>query len=183
MKEMPPPARTRAQLLTDLLVAAARAGDARAFEALVRLWHPRFLAHAARLLGDRDRAADAVQSAWVEIVRGLGSLADVCAFPAWALRIVSRRVAREIGGAVQTRRLAAALDALPAAAPARDTGDLGAAIARLPPLQRAALALHHVDGLSIAEVAIALDCPVGTVKTRLMHARAKLRAALEGDDA
>jgi RNA polymerase sigma-70 factor (ECF subfamily) len=36
--------------------------------------------------------------------------------------------------------------------------------------------------MSVAEVAVAVDAPAGTVKTRLMHARRKLRAALEGDD-
>jgi len=47
--------------------------------------------------------------------------------------------------------------------------------------QRAAVALFHFEEMSVAEVAVALDVPVGTVKTRLMHARRKLRAVLEGD--
>ena len=55
------------------------------------------------------------------------------------------------------------------------------ALAALPPDQRAAIALFHLEDLSIAETAIALNVPAGTVKTRLMHARRKLRAALEGD--
>jgi DNA-directed RNA polymerase specialized sigma24 family protein len=46
--------------------------------------------------------------------------------------------------------------------------------------QRAALALFHLDHLSVAEIAIALDVPPGTVKTRLMHARRKIRGQLEG---
>jgi RNA polymerase sigma-70 factor (ECF subfamily) len=59
---------------------------------------------------------------------------------------------------------------------------LRAAIAKLPPEQRAAVALFHFEELSVAEVAVALHVPVGTVKTRLMHARLKLRAALQGED-
>ena len=55
------------------------------------------------------------------------------------------------------------------------------AIRALPPDQRAAIALHHFEGLSVAETAVALDAPVGTIKTRLMHARLKLKAALEGE--
>jgi DNA-directed RNA polymerase specialized sigma24 family protein len=47
---------------------------------------------------------------------------------------------------------------------------------------RAAIALFHFEDMSVAEVAVALDVPAGTVKTRLMHARRKLRAALEGDE-
>jgi RNA polymerase sigma-70 factor (ECF subfamily) len=58
---------------------------------------------------------------------------------------------------------------------------LRAAVRALPPEQRAAVALFYFEDLSIADTAIALDVPAGTVKTRLMHARRKLRNALEGD--
>ena len=64
---------------------------------------------------------------------------------------------------------------------AQTGGDLYAAIAALPTPQRAALALFYTEGLSVAEVAVALDIPLGTVKTRLMNARARLRAHLTGD--
>jgi len=67
-------------------------------------------------------------------------------------------------------------------APAGGHEGLHAAIRGLPPEQRAAIALHHFDQLSVAEVAVALAVPVGTVKTRLFHARRKLRAILEGDE-
>jgi RNA polymerase sigma-70 factor (ECF subfamily) len=46
---------------------------------------------------------------------------------------------------------------------------------------RLAVRLFHFEELSVAEVAVDLDVPAGTVKTRLMHARRKLRAALGGD--
>jgi RNA polymerase sigma-70 factor (ECF subfamily) len=62
-----------------------------------------------------------------------------------------------------------------------DFGRLRAAVRALPPEQRAAVALYHYEELSVAETAVALDVPAGTVKTRLMHARRKLRALLEGD--
>ena len=55
-------------------------------------------------------------------------------------------------------------------------------ILALPPAQRAALALFYFEDLSVGEIAIALDVPAGTIKTRLMHARRALRAVLEGED-
>ncbi len=61
-----------------------------------------------------------------------------------------------------------------------DLARIGAAIADLPSEQRAALALFHIENLSVAEIAVALDVPPGTVKTRLMHARRKVRAQLDG---
>ena len=58
---------------------------------------------------------------------------------------------------------------------------LRAAIAALPADHRSAIALFYLEDMSVAEIAVALTMPAGTVKTRLMHARRKLRAALEGD--
>jgi RNA polymerase sigma-70 factor (ECF subfamily) len=55
-----------------------------------------------------------------------------------------------------------------------------AAVRALPPDQRAAVALFYFEDLNIADTAIALDVPAGTVKTRLMHARRKLRETLDG---
>jgi RNA polymerase sigma factor (sigma-70 family) len=176
------------RLLDEYLVLAAQTGDAGAFDQLARRWQPKLAAHAWRLLGERGSARDAVQESWLEIVRGLGRLRDVRAFPAWAFRIVSRRCAREVGALVGRRRMEAELQAAPDAAteePAGATASererLSAAIRSLPPEQRAAIALFHFEELSVAETAVALDVPAGTVKTRLMHARRKLRAVLEGD--
>lgn len=135
------------------------------------------------LLGDADQARDAVQDAWAEIVRGLGSLREEAAFVAWAYRIVSRRCARVIRKAQRGRALERELAPEPSQAltGATDFERLRAAIRALPPEQRAAVALFYYDDLSVADISIALDVPAGTVKTRLMHARRKLRSALEGD--
>jgi RNA polymerase sigma factor (sigma-70 family) len=174
-----------ARLLDEYLVAAARAGDRRALEALAHRWHAKLVAHAWRLTGDHDFAREAAQAGWIEIMRGIARLDDLRAFPAWAFRIVSRRCARQIGGAVRRRALAEKLshEAAPEAANLEDGLDaarLRTAIRTLPPEQRAAIALFYFEDLSVAETAVALNVPAGTVKTRLMHARQKLRAILEG---
>jgi len=174
------------RLLDEYLLASIRAGDGKAFELLARRWQKKLLAHAWRLLGgDAEGARDAVQEGWVEIVRGLSRLREDRAFPAWAFRIVSRRCARQIGAAVRDRQLAAdsaiAERDQSSLETAGDEERLRATVQALPPDQRAAIALFHFEDMSIAEVAVALDVPAGTVKTRLMHARRKLRAALGGD--
>ncbi len=180
--------RTREQLLDEYLVASARTGDRKAFNLLARRWQGKLIAHAWRLAGDADLAREAAQEGWIEIVRGLGRLRDERAFPAWAYQIVSRRCARRIGQVRHDRALAAAAAAEPAEvcmppvegdAPA--AARLQAALADLPPEQRATVALFYLEDMGVAEVATALNVPAGTVKTRLMHARRKLRAVLEGD--
>lgn len=178
--------RERERILDGYLVAAVRLGDRRAFQLLVGRWNGRLLAHARRLLADDESARDAVQEAWAEMVRGIARLKDERAFPAWAYRIVSRRCAKLIGHTQRRRRLEKAILAEPESqaddlSPRTDIDRLRAAIRELPPGQRAAVALFHLEDLSIAEVAVALDVPAGTVKTRLMHARQKLRATLEED--
>jgi len=180
--------RTKEQLLDEYLLASARTGDRKAFDLLARRWQGKLVAHAWRLTGDVDLAREAAQESWVEIVRGLGWLRDERAFPAWAYRIVSRRCARRICGLQQDRRLAAAAAAEPAetstATPESDApamARLRAALADLPQEQRAAIGLFYLEDLGVAGTAKALNVPAGTVKTRLMHARRRLRAVLEGD--
>lgn len=180
--------RTREQLLDEYLVASARLGDRKAFDLLARRWGRKLLAHAWRLTGDVDQAREAAQDGWIEIVRGLGRLRDERAFPAWAYQIVSRRCGRQIGRMRRERTLAAAVAAEPmiegASPDGIDTGVAGrlrTAIAALPQGQRAAIGLFYLEDMGIAEVAMALNVPAGTVKTRLMHARNSLRAVLEGE--
>ncbi|MEE4211600.1 MAG: sigma-70 family RNA polymerase sigma factor [Parvularcula sp.] len=179
-------ARHPSRILDEYLVVSAKDGDRDAFAMLVRRWQKKLIAHAWRLTGDREAAQDAVQTGWSEIIRGLARLHDERAFPAWSYRIVSRACAKQVGRKVQRRKIAEALagESLPeprGADAAVDRERLRQAVRALPPEQRAAIALFHFEELSVAEVAVALDVPMGTVKTRLMHARRKLRAAMEGE--
>lgn len=172
----------------EFLVTLAATGDRGALDRLVVRWQPRLLRHAWRVLGDAERARDVVQESWMEILRGLSRLADVAAFPAWAYRIVSRRCYRTAGRMTREpfepeEAGLAAEPASPEHASAEFASDMDkvmAAVAALPPAQRAALALYHLEGMGVAEIAVALDVPPGTVKTRLMHARRKVRERLEG---
>lgn len=180
-------ARTSARILDEYLIVSARAGDSQAFGLLVRRWQPKLIAHAWRLTGDADIAREAAQIGWIEIIRGLSSLQDDRAFSAWAFRIVSRVCARQIGDIIRRRKLSDDIATQPDGGSDQVGGGPDACLLRkavraLPADQRAAIALFHFEELSVAEVAVALDLPAGTVKTRLMHARRKLRVALRGDE-
>ena len=175
----------RERLFDEYLAASARAGSRIALAQLAERFQPRLLGHARRLTGNAEAARDAVQEAWIEIVRGLARLDDATAFPAWAFRIVSRRCARWVRKTQQRRRLDTAYAAEPAELTTRDAGEraldaarLARAMANLSPDHRAAIALFYLEDLSVPEIAVALDVPSGTVKTRLMHARENLRRSL-----
>jgi len=174
----------------EYLVTCAKAGDSRAFSRLAENWQKRLLAHAYRLTGDPELARDVVQDGWADIVRGLPTLKEPSVFPAWAYRIITRRAADIIGRAQRKRRTEAAY----AAEPTRqdlsiakmdilaDSSPLHLAIKALPSKQQAVIALFYREEFSITEISVALSVPAGTVKTRLMHARRKLRAILEGEN-
>jgi len=178
-----------ARIFDEYLVASARAGDRAALERLVKHWQPKLLAHAYRLTGDAEQARDVAQDGWADIIKDLPRLTETKVFPAWAYRIVTRRAADSIRRTVRKRRIEAAYAAEPEAADKTpgnmennaDKTPLSRAIATLPPNQRAAIALFYLEEFSITEISVALEVPAGTVKTRLMHARKKLRALLEGD--
>lgn len=171
------------------LAASARVGNRDAMERLARRWHPKLMAHAYRLTGESDLAADVTQDAWMAIMKGIHGLNDTDAFAAWAFRIVTHRVARMIRHRQRQRAGDAALSREPA--PENDPGRAGetsadvqrvrAAMEKLPRDQRATLGLFYLEGLRVAEIAVALNTAPGTVKTRLMHARRKVRDHLEGD--
>lgn len=177
------------RIFDEYLATAAQTGDQAAWERLVVRWQPRLVRHAWRLTGNADLARDMVQEAWVEILRGLRRLDDVAAFHAWAFRIVTRRCQRTFMRAETERRgIAEFTEEASQFAPHTATGEHAAELAKvlalmraLPASQRTTLALFHLDNLSVAEIAVALDVPVGTVKTRLMHARRKIREQLEGE--
>ncbi|MGD2132233.1 MAG: RNA polymerase sigma factor [Maricaulaceae bacterium] len=171
------------QVYDEMLVLLAAGGQARALERLASRWRPRHYAHARRLLGAPDQAADAVQDAWVSILRSIGRLRDPSRFPAWSYAIVTRRCRDIQRRAVRTK--AGALEDDIEAAPVGDpdsTHDLRRGLEALPPDQRAAIALFYRDGFTVTEIAEALAVPAGTVKTRLFHARRALRRHFEGDE-
>ncbi len=166
-----------------LLVTLVQSGDRQAAERLARRWQPRLLRTARRLVG-AELAPGAVQEAWVSILRGIGSLRDPDRFAPWVFGILHRRCADAIRGAQAERRRHGPQDESTAPAPGvpDDALAIAVAIAALPAEQRLAAQLFFVEGLTLAEIAEVQKVPLGTAKSRLFHARRRLKAALSGDD-
>lgn len=180
--------RRREQVLDELLVLECQNGNRASLELLVDRWQPRLL-RLARRLTQSDEAGEAVQEAWLAIVRGLGRLDDPARFGTWASRIVvfkcadwvrkrqrARRLTRRVAGEPQAAMPEAGVDRPGAGG---EVAVLRAALRRLPPSHRAILEMHYLDELPLAQIATVLGIPAGTVKSRLFHARKRLRASLE----
>tara|TARA_R110001592_G_scaffold20023_4_gene81787 strand:- start:4304 stop:4840 length:537 start_codon:yes stop_codon:yes gene_type:complete len=169
-------------VIDEMLVMLAVEGDREALDRLARRWSPRHHAHARRLLNGSDYATDAVQEAWVNITRGLARLKEPSRFPAWSYAIVTSRcrdIMRKPYWGKECEWTAEHEKTITHDGEQDD--DLRRNLRKLPPDQRAAIALFYRDGLSVAEIAIALKTPAGTIKTRLFHARNKLRQHFEGE--
>ncbi len=173
-------------VLTDLLVLRCQGGDAAALEMLARTWQAQVLRHAFRYTGGRDAAAEVAQEAWLAIVRGLGRLNDPATFRGWAYRIVANKSRDWIRRRQARRKLADQVEHEPASAGGgQDAGDREAAIGQLratletlPDERRALLSMHYLEGMGIHQIAVALQVPAGTVKSRLFHARKQLKQTL-----
>jgi len=172
---------------SQLLLLRHRGGDRAALAELVAMWERPLLYYLRRLLAREEDAWDALQETWLRVVRELPRLRDDRAFPAWAYAI-ARRVA------LGMLRRAETLEPLPgeeegdtaiaAAEPPSlhgfDALDIHRALARLSLAHRDVLALHFLEGFSIAEIGAITGAAEGTVKSRLFHARHALRARLQG---
>jgi RNA polymerase sigma-70 factor (ECF subfamily) len=144
------------------------------------------MAIAYRILRDADMADDAVQAALITAWRQLRSLREPDAFEPWLHRILTNECY-----ALARRRRSMRVDirVLPMYGQAEsadlltvhDRDQLERAFRRLTLEQRAVLVFHHYVGLSLPEVAERLGIPVGTVKSRMFHATAALRASLDAD--
>ncbi|QOJ00546.1 MAG: sigma-70 family RNA polymerase sigma factor [Phycisphaeraceae bacterium] len=180
--------RTSADIYDEWLIARHLSGDEGALRDLVGRWHRRLYCHARRLLGEADAADDAAQEAWVAIVRGLGGLNDSARFGPWAYAIVTHKCRDTIRRRARLRGVTPAAGSVvepPAPSPgerAESIDRLRGAIRGLPPMYRAILALHYLEGMPVAEIAASLGIPPGTVKSRLFHAREHLRVAFTTDE-
>ena len=181
-----------------LPVAAARAGDPAAWDALFRRYQLPLYAYARELLRDDQAALDVAQETFLNAVRHLASLRDDARFGSWLFGIAhqkcqqhGRRRGRE------ARWLVAELGELPD----EERDDLAAAseepdphewlvrreqeaeffqrLDELPEAHRAVLLLRFVDDFPLEEIAVITGVPLGTVKSRLHHAKIAFRRLLE----
>jgi RNA polymerase sigma-70 factor, ECF subfamily len=179
------------ELRLHLQVLRCQAGDERAFAALFERFAARTLRYLRGLVD--DAAEDVQQEVWLAVYRGVASLSDPRAFRTWLYRTTRHRAVDYLRRRRRERELvadvAADADAGGGSAAAHgpdddplseplDAGALHAALATLPPVQREALVLRYQDGLSYAEIALVVGCSVGTVRSRLHHAKRRLHDAI-----
>lgn len=169
------------------LVERAREGDHCAFTTLAGGAISRLDAAARLTLRDSELASDAVQDALVRAWRDLPGLRDPERFDAWLYRLTINSCL-DIARRRQRRSIEVELTSIDGPVVvdiARDVADrqlLDDAMRHLSPDGRAIIVLHYYLGMPLSDVAVALDIPFGTAKSRLSRALDRLRLTIEGGE-
>ncbi len=168
------------------VVARVLDGDRDAYRILVRRHEDTYFAHAMRMTGRGDVAADLVQASLIKAYTSLDRCRNPDKFGAWAFRIVANRSKDYLKN---VRRKDVGLDTAAPVAGSEDPGDelerselrsrLDRALASLPADQREAFVMKHEEGWSYEEMAERLDASVGALKMRVHRAREALQELLE----
>jgi RNA polymerase sigma-70 factor (ECF subfamily) len=170
------------------LVRRVQKGDLRAFDLLFSRYQYKIVNLVSRFLRDPEDVQDVVQEAFIKAYRALPRFRGESAFYTWLYRIAintakNHLVARSrrppgVDVEVEDAEHFESADALrenadPESALSRDEleAEIHAAIADLPEDLRSAVTLREFDGLSYEQIAEIMDCPVGTVRSRIFRAR------------
>ena len=180
------------------LVRLHHAGDSQGFEKLYRLHRERIFAVSMRMLRNREDALDTTQEVFVRIHKALDGFDPSGRFLTWAYRIATnqcidrirrRKVRREqtvfedsVGG---KRDLRTGKSGAPQPGSDLEREEISRAVSeaveQLGDAHRMVFTLYCYEGLSYGEIAAVLGIPVGTVMSRLFHARKKVRESLPVD--
>jgi RNA polymerase sigma-70 factor (ECF subfamily) len=187
--------------IDQLLVDRAQHGDKKAFELLVVKYQRKLMRLISRLIRDQAEAEDVVQEAFIKAYRALPQFRGDSAFYTWLYRIGINTAKNYL--VTQGRRAPTSTEADVEEAETFDDGDqlrdintpesmlatkqiaetVNLAMEVLPDELRMAITLREIEGLSYEDIAEAMHCPIGTVRSRIFRAREaiaeKLRPLLD----
>jgi RNA polymerase sigma-70 factor (ECF subfamily) len=185
------------------LVARCQRADRTAFDEIVRRYKGTVRHRLYRMTGSTEDAEDLTQEVFVRMYTSIGSFRAEASLGAWLFRIAANLCVDTFRRSKNRRRLVCSLDTAGSPPPGegdeavvtRDVPDwsrdpmtllarkelsaqIGAALQALPPKQRTAVVLYHLDGLAYEQIAALEGVPLGTVKSRIFNARAALQERL-----
>jgi RNA polymerase sigma-70 factor (ECF subfamily) len=178
------------------LIERCQQGDYRAFDLLMRRHQARAYQYALKLTKHADEARDVVSEGFIRVFRAIRQFRSNSAFTTWMYRILrncfldmrkrkSLRIVASLDavketddGEVQIQVEDRRISPQEQAERADHSWRVRKAVGQLTAIQRDMIILYHAEQMSYEEIAIALDLPVGTVKSRLNRARIALKDIL-----
>jgi RNA polymerase sigma-70 factor (ECF subfamily) len=170
------------------LVKKAQKGDKVAFDTLVTKYHLKVVNLVMRFVKDRDDAQDVAQEAFIKAYRGLKNFRGDSAFYTWLYRIAinsaknylvsqSRKTPTYAVDIADAEHIESATALKEYATPEGNmlTSEIEAtvyrAIKELPDDLKTAITLRELEGMTYDEIALVMECPIGTVRSRIFRAR------------
>lgn len=167
------------------LVERSQRGDKHAFAELAAAIGDRLYAVAHRIMRDPEVAGDMAQLTLVKIWRELPTLRDIDRFDGWSYRLLVNscrdEMRRQRGNRGDLRLMDQDRPIPDASLSVADRDQLDRGFERLTAEQRTVIVLQYYLDYSMAEIAVLLGVPVGTVRSRLHYAKRAMRSALEAD--
>ncbi len=172
------------------LMVRVREGDEDAFAEIFSRWRRPMVRFAVRFVGSQERGEELAQDIFLKIYRARARYEPREAFRAYIFRVATNHCLNEVrraehryaGGAVEDLKVQPADAVSPSADAlvhaARIQSAVRAAVAALPPTQRAALLLQKEQGMPLTDIAETLETTVAAVKSLLNRARKALQAEL-----
>lgn len=175
----------RRKIFDGLLVLEFQRGNNRALSLLVKRYHKDFCRYAFWYTNNFEMAQDIVQDSWSAIFKGLKTLKKPDSFKSWAMRIVTRKAQDHLAALGRKRIFEKSL--VPPGEEEYHSADhkqekillLNRAIRELSEDHRIVLRLFYMNRHSLKEISEILEITVGTVKSRLYHAREKLKSLIK----
>jgi RNA polymerase sigma-70 factor (ECF subfamily) len=202
MTRTPPPAATPAPAVTDqMLVERTVAGDQRAFELLVVKYQRRIERLIGRMVRDQDLIEDIAQETFIRAYRALAQFRGEAQFYTWLYRIAVNTAKKALvdlkrdplvsesalrGGSDDDDETSGMENELTSAetpetvlAAKEIAATVNSAMEALPEELRQAVTLREIEGLSYEEIAEVMNCPIGTVRSRIFRAREAISAKVK----
>jgi len=179
-----------------VLLEKAKAGDVAAFEELIESYQKKIYNLAYRIIGNYDDAADMAQEVLIRIFKSIANFKGQSSFSTWIYRITTNVCLDEIrrkknkkiisldeeirmeDGEIKRQIMSDDLQPDAAAEQEELRSAVSNAINSMPDDHSLIITLRDIQGLSYDEISAVLDCPIGTVKSRISRARQALKKVL-----
>ncbi|MCG3147846.1 MAG: ECF RNA polymerase sigma-E factor [Verrucomicrobiae bacterium] len=184
------------QATDETLVACVQGGDMAAYDQLVQRYKERVYATVYHMTGNHEDANDLVQDAFIKAFKSIGGFKRESSFYTWVYRIAVNRTINHLKRGKNRHHFSLDdidthiqndpdfVELMSHVTPRREVGltelqqKLNEALQKLSEAHRAVVVMHDVQGMTHADIAKAMKCSEGTVRSRLFYARQQMQGIL-----
>jgi len=171
------------EFIDHILILRCQLRDREAFAELIDRYQRPLRYFIARLVGNPDLADELSQETWLAVLSKIHTLRSAATFSVWLYRIARNKVYQELRRRKVSFELNEALevpdDSADDVGSFEDAAKLHRCLEKLQPFHKEVLLLRFLEEMSYEQIADVLDCNLGTVRSRIFHAKRALKRELE----